>query len=92
MPESLECLIGQLLSSTKSLQHEMTELKADIKEDLVAVSQSDSDQIAELQRTVNELQKTVNHLVGLKNKGAGILIAVSAFSAFLSWCVTHYFK
>lgn len=92
MSESLECLVGQLIASTKSLQHELTELKRDIKEDIHAVRKEDADKLDKLAVTVNKLVKTVDHLVSIKNKGAGILIAVALFSSIVSWCVAHYFK
>ena len=91
MSDTLECLVGQLISSTKSLQHELTELKRDIKEDIHEVRKNDAEKIDTLQKTVDDLVKTVDNLVSLKNKGAGILIAVAMFSAFVSWCVTHFF-
>lgn len=92
MTDSLECLVGQLISSTKSLQYELSELKRDIKEDLQDVRKTDTEKIDNLQVTVSALIKTVDSLVSLKNKGAGILIAVAIFSAFISWCVTHFFS
>lgn len=80
MSESIECLVGQLISSTKSLQYELTELKRDIhtarKEDVTKI---------------DNLVKTVEGLVGLKNKGVGILIAVAVASSFISWCATYFF-
>lgn len=91
MSDTLECLVGQLISSTKSLQYELTELKRDIKEDIHDVRKNDAEKIDNLQQTVNNLVKTVDNLVSLKNKGAGILIAVAITASFISWCVTHFF-
>ena len=80
MTDSIECLVGQLISSTKSLQHELTELKRDIQ----IVHKEDAAKI-------DNLVKTVEGLVGLKNKGVGILVAVAVASSFISWCATYFF-
>jgi len=80
MPDSMECLVGQLIASVTDLKDEIKELKVEMKELKV-----------EMKKDTEALELDVDKLVALRNKGAGIFLATATFFTFVGWCVTHFF-
>ena len=77
---NLECLVGQLISSVTDLKDEMKDLKEEMK-----------DLRVELKADASKVELEVDKLVGLKNKGAGILLATGVFFTTIGWCINHFF-
>lgn len=81
MPDSPECLMGQLITGVSDLRDEMKDLKVEVKELKV-----------EMKKDTSILSTDVDSLKALRDKGAGILLATGVFFAFVGWCVSHFFS
>ena len=77
---NMECLVGQLIASVTDLKDEVRELKDEMK-----------DLRVELKADTNKVELEVDKLIGIKNKGAGILIATGIFSTTIGWGINHFF-